>query len=146
MFNASGIELPNWIKSVINSENDNDAINYQQNLMLNFLTSSSFFCQNYLLSQIYVNKITASGIMTNFVDKGLSRNTEIEIGPFWVLSNILRLEQVRDMYVSNTKVLQCCKMSGLQLATFLSYHKKLTGKGECPPPLPRLWLKKGLNL
>lgn len=74
--------------------------------------------------------------------RDLSRNTEIEIGAFWVLSNILRLEQVRDMYVSNTKVLQCYKMSGLQLVTFLSYHKKLRGKGEYPPPLPRLWLKK----
>ena len=46
-------------------------------------------------SNIYVNIITGSGVITIFVDKGLTRNPETKDTPVRILPNIWRLGQVR---------------------------------------------------
>ena len=46
-------------------------------------------------SKFHANIITASGVITILVYKGLTRNLEIENTPVWVLPNIWRLGQVR---------------------------------------------------
>ena len=48
-------------------------------------------------SKFHVNITTASGVVTIFFRKGLVRNPEIGNTPVWVLPNIWRLGQVRDI-------------------------------------------------
>ena len=57
--------------------------------------------------------MTGSGIMIIRVYKGLTRNPDIENTLVWVLSNTLRLEQVKDTKVGtntlNKKLLNAAK-------------------------------------
>ena len=47
-------------------------------------------------SKFHVNIMTGSGVMTIFIYKGLTRNSEIGNTPIWVLPNIWRQGIVRD--------------------------------------------------
>ena len=63
--------------------------------------------------------------MTVFVYKGLTKIPEIGNSPVWVLPDIWRLGQVRDIKfgtnVSSEKLLNAEKIPGLKLLPFLSY-------------------------
>ena len=63
--------------------------------------------------------------MKIFVYKELTRNPEIGNTPIWVLPNIWRLRRDKDTKfgtnVSNEKLLNAAKMSGLQFLSFLGY-------------------------
>ena len=103
------------------------------------MTSSSHFwrCRISLVklsywSQFHVNIMTGSGVMTIFVYKGLTRNTEIGNTPFWVLPNIWRLGQARDTKfgknVSNKMLLNAAKCQGYSFYGFWVIIGKPPGK------------------
>ena len=95
-------------------------------------------------SKFHVNIMTGSGVMTIFVYKGLTRNTEIGNTPFWVLPNIWRLGQARDTKfgknVSNKMLLNAAKCQGYSFYRFWVIKGKPRGKTTSPPH--RLGLKK----
>ena len=66
--------------------------------------------------KFHVNVVTGSEVMTIYVYKGLTRNSEIGNTPVWVLLNIWRLGYVRDtrfgMDVSNKILLNAAKYQG----------------------------------
>ena len=76
-------------------------------------------------SNVYVNIITGSGVMTIFFYEGLSKNPEIGNTPIWVLPNIWRLERVRDTKfsknVSNKMLRNAAKYQGYSFLKFVIY-------------------------
>ena len=60
----------------------------------------------------------------------MTKNSEIENSPVWVLPNIWRLGRVRDTNFST----ECCKMPGLQFDRFWVIEGKPTGGGKITPP------------
>ena len=76
-------------------------------------------------SEVHVNIITGSGVMTIIVYKGLIKNPKIGNTPGWGLPNIWRLGQVRDTKfgtnVSNKKLLNAPKCQGYSLTISESY-------------------------
>ena len=73
-------------------------------------------------SRFHVNIITSSGVMTIFVYKGLTRNSEIGNTRIWVSLNISRLSWVRDTKfctnVSNKKLIINAKCQGYSFYYF----------------------------
>ena len=116
----------------------------------NMTSSSIFFWRCFVSlvkfsywSKFHVNIITGSGVMTIFFYKGLTRNLEIGNTPVWVLPNIWRLGQVRDikfdMNLFNEKLLNAAKCQ--ELLPFLSYFKGIPKREVKIPSPPRSELK-----
>ena len=88
-------------------------------------------------SKFHVNIMTGSGVMTIFVYKRLTRNTEIGNTPFWVLPNIWRLGRARDTKfgknVSNKLLLNATKCQGYSFYRFWVIKGKQRGKTTPPP-------------
>ena len=95
-------------------------------------------------SKFHVNIITASGIMTIFFYKGLTRNPEIGNTPVWVLPNIWRLGRV--MYtkfgtnVCNRMLINAVKFQCYSFYRFWVIKGKPTGVGKIIPRPRRLGL------
>ena len=93
------------------------------------LKLSCFSCQVKLLVQ--VNTITGSGVMTIFVNKGLTSNLEIRNTLVWVLPNNWRLGRVEDTKfstnVSNEMLLNATKCQGCSIYRFWFVEGKPTG-------------------
>ena len=100
--------------------------------------------------KFYVSIMTGSGIMIIRVYKGLTRNPDIENTLVWVLSNTLRLEQVKDTKVGtntlNKKLLNAAKCQDYSFYRFWCMQKPGGGGGggggglSFPNP-PRSWLR-----
>ena len=88
-------------------------------------------------SKFHINIMTGSGVMTIFVYKRLTRNTEIGNTPFWVLPNIWRLGRARDTKfgknVSNKLLLNATKCQGYSFYRFWVIKGKQRGKTTPPP-------------
>ena len=86
-----------------------------------------------MVQVFHVNTITASGVVTVFVYKELTRNPEIGNISVWVLRNIWRLGWVRDTKfgtnVSNEKLLNATKCQDYSFYRFLVFKGKQTGGG-----------------
>ena len=95
-----------------------------------FLTSFFSLVKFSYWSKIHVNIITASGIMTIFFYKGLTRNPNIGSTPVWVLHNIWRLGRVMDnkfdKNVSNIMLLNPAKFQGYNFYCFCIIKGKPT--------------------
>ena len=83
-------------------------------------------------SKFHVNIITGSRLMTIFLHKKLARNPEIENTSSWVLPNILRLEQFRDINfgtnVFNKMLLNISACQGYIFYCFWIIKEKLKGQ------------------
>ena len=105
---------------------------------LNFFEIALFLVNFSYASKFHVNIITASGIMTIFFYKGLTRNPEFGNTPAWVLPNIWRMGRVMDTKfdtkVSNRKLhwmLQNCSVTAFY--RFWVIKGKPTGVGKITP-------------
>ena len=98
-------------------------------------------------SKFHVNIITGSKVMTIFVDKGFTKNSEIGKNPVWVLSNIWRLGKIRNTKLSLIKNFRNTKLSliknylmlqNARFTPFTSYEllrkNQLGGKNTHSPP------------
>ena len=113
------------------------------------MTSPSIFFEVFLFlllcfwSMFYINIVTVLGVMTIFVIKELTRNLEIGNNPVWILPNIWRLGQVKDIKIctaiSNKKLLNTAKQQCYSFYHFWGIKGKPTRrKGKitypaCPP-------------
>ena len=81
--------------------------------------------------KFHINIISASGVMTTFFYKGLTRNPEIGNTPVWVLSNIWRLGRVRDTefgtILSNKMLANATKWQGYSFYRFWVIKGKSAG-------------------
>ena len=93
-----------------------------------------------LLSKFHVNIFISSGVMTISFYMGLTRNTEIENILVWVLPNIWRLRQVRNIKfgtnVSSKMLLNAPKCQGCIFYHFWVIKGKPTGGSKTTPPPP----------
>ena len=114
-----------------------------------FLTLFSFSYRLSYWFKFHVNVITGSGVMTIFFYKGLTRNPKIENTPVWVLSNIWRLEKVRNnkfgTNVSYKLLPNAVRYQGYSFYCFWVIKGKPIEGVKLPlpphPAPPRLWLK-----
>ena len=83
-------------------------------------------------SSFHVNITTGSRVITIFVYKGLTRNTEIGNNPVWILPNIWRLGRVKDTKfdtnTSNKKLLNAAKCQSYNFYRFWVIKGKPTGE------------------
>ena len=112
---------------------------------LNFFEIALFLVNFSYASKFHVNIITASGIMTIFFYKGLTRNPEFGNTPAWVLPNIWRLGRVMDTKfdtkVSNRKLHWMLQNSSVTaFYRFWVIKGKPTGVGKITPRPRRLGL------
>ena len=86
--------------------------------------------------KFHVNIITVFRVMTNFLNKGLTRNLEIRNTPVWIFPNIWRLCRFRDTKfctnVSNEMLLNATRSQGHRFYRFWVIKGKLTG-GKITP-------------
>ena len=149
--NLTRIWPPDYSKLDKNPINDNDVTIFQHDVNVNFfwhcfvsLVKVSYW------STFHVNIISASGIMTIFFYKGLTRNPEIGNTPVWVLPNIWRLGRVMDTKfgtnVFNRMLLNAAKFQGYSFNRFWVIKGKPTGGWEVklrpPTQPPRLGLRR----
>ena len=96
-----------------------------------FLSCFVFLVKFSYWSKFHVIIITASGIMTIFFYKGLTRNPEIGNNPAWVLPNIwgltLFIDTKFDTNVSNRMLLNAAKFQGYSFYCFWVIKGKPTG-------------------
>ena len=124
-----------------NVKNNNEVTIFRHDVIVKFFWRCFVSLANFSYwSKFHANIITGSGIMTIFFYKGLTRNTEIENTPVWVLPNIWRQGQV--MYVkfgtniSNRMLLNAAKYQGCSFYRFWFIKGKPTGGRKLPPPPP----------
>ena len=128
---APGIRLPDCSKLAINWKNNNDVTIYRYDvvgkLFWRFFVS---FVKFRYWSKFPVNIITCSGLKTIYFYKGLTRNLDGNT-PVWVLPDIWRLGQVRDIKfgtdVSNKMFLNAAKYQGYSFYRFWVIKGKPTG-------------------
>ena len=124
--------LRNCSKLAINWENSNYVTICQHALIVNFFWRCCVSFANYSYwSKFHVNIIIGSGFRTILVYKGSARNSEIRNNPFYVLSIIWWLGQVRDTKLgtnaSNEKLLNAAKWHGYNIYRFWVIKEKPTG-------------------
>ena len=129
---ASGNLLTNGCKLAINKKKKRMATICQHDVIV------IFFCCNivFLLKFNYwfksnANIMTSSRVMTIFIYKRLTRNTEIKNNTAWIFSNTSRLGQVSDSNFCrnfcNKMLLNTAKCQGYSFYLFWVIKGKLTG-------------------
>ena len=121
----------------------NDVTIYRYDVIVKFFDVFVFLLSILVTGRSFMSimSMTSSEDRTISAYKGLIRNLEIGKTPVWVLSNIWRLEQVKDTNlctnVSNKKLLNTAKYQGY------SFHRfwVIKGKATVAPLPPRLGLK-----
>ena len=105
---ASGIQVPNCSKLIINWQNDNDVTIFWHDIIVKFFWRC-FVClvKFSYSSTFHDNIITGSGVMIIFFYKELTRNLEIRNTPLWFLPNIWRLREVRDTNLLRMSLIKC---------------------------------------
>ena len=111
------------------SQNDNDVRIFLNCAIVNFFWRCCVLRVKFThWFKFHINTIISVWLIAIFVCKGLTRNAEIRSTPLWVLTNILRLAQIRDTKfdtnISNKRLLNAgeCKM-------FVRYQGK-TNRGD----------------
>ena len=146
---VSGIRSLDCSKLAKNKKNDNEVTIFWHDVIFKFFWRCFISLVKFSYwFKFHVNIITASGIMTIFFYKGLTRNPEIRNTPVWVLPNIWRLGQVLDpkfgtIYVSNRTLLNAVKFQGYSFYHFQLLPLRENQLGEeggakiSPTPPPR---------
>ena len=136
-----------WLYFGHNSKKDNDVtISWHDVIVKLFWRCCVSFVKFSYWSKFHANYRTGPGVMTIFVYKGLTRNSEIGNTPVWVWANIWKLGRVRETkfstIVSNKSLLNAAKLHGYSFYSFWVIKGKLTGgRGvKLPPPPLRLGL------
>ena len=142
---ASRIRLADCSKLVLNWKNDNDVTFYRYDVIVQlfwrFLVSLVKFSY---WSKFHVNIIASSWVMKVFFYKGLNRNLEIRITPFYFLSNIWRQGRFRNTSfgtnVSNKKFLDRANASviAFTVSELLRENQQGMGGVKLPHPYPSL--------
>ena len=93
-------------------------------------------------SKFHVNVITGSTVITIFVDKGLTRNPEIENTPIWVLPNIWKMGQVRGTVLVEMSLIKCYWMiKNASVTAFTVFELLRERVRSAHNIIPILWIK-----
>ena len=134
-----GIRVPDGCKFAINWKTHNDVTISQHDVIGKIWRLHVSLVNFSYWSQVHVNIINGSGIMTILVYKELTRSLEIGNTPVWVLPNIWRLNRVKDAkfgtHCSNKKLWNAAKCQAYSFYRFWVITEKATVGVKLPSPL-----------
>ena len=128
----------------MNRKNKNDVTTWQHDVITKFFWRHFISLVKFSYwSMFYVNIMSGFGVNTIFFYKRLTRNPEIGNIAIWVLPNIWRLDEVRDIKYgtnfSNEMLLNAAKCQSYSFYHFWVTKRKPTrgmGGGVNSPPTP----------